>query len=134
MVTEFSAYPESSSECPSARCSPSSPPAAWPSTRRSACSPSRSWILWFATSPPLVSTPSGTTQIPGHFILIIINLHNVCVYATHCLAKILSCPADILIFRSPGYGRELNIFFLQPMTSETKTFQAASFYVNSSQR
>jgi hypothetical protein len=45
------------------------------------------------------------------------------------------CPADILIFRSPGYGTEFNIFFLlQPTTSETKTCRAAFVCVNSRQR
>ncbi len=44
----------------SARCSPSSPPTAWPSTWRSASSPPLSWISWATASPPPASHPSGT--------------------------------------------------------------------------
>jgi hypothetical protein len=32
------------------------------------CLPSRSWVFWFATSPPRYRPPSGPTQLPGHFI------------------------------------------------------------------
>ncbi|MFN9903350.1 MAG: hypothetical protein ACK55Z_32170, partial [bacterium] len=45
----------------SARCSPSSPPMAWPSTWRSASSPSLSWTSWDTASPPPASPPSETT-------------------------------------------------------------------------
>jgi hypothetical protein len=34
---------------------------AWPSTWRSASSPSPSWISWATASPPPASPPSGTT-------------------------------------------------------------------------
>ncbi len=43
-----------------ARCSPSSLPMAWPSTWRSACSPSPSWISWATASPTPASPPSET--------------------------------------------------------------------------
>ncbi len=45
----------------SARCSPSLPPKAWPSTWRSASSPFLSWIFWATASPPPASPPSETT-------------------------------------------------------------------------
>jgi hypothetical protein len=48
----------------SARCSPSSPPTAWPSTWRSASSPSPSWISWATASPPPASRPSRRTFKP----------------------------------------------------------------------
>ena len=103
-MTRPSTNPDSGTGRTSAHCSPSSQPAAWPSTRRSACSPSRSWIFWLATSPPPLSPPPG--QHPGHFILTIINLHNVCVYAAHFPAEIFNsrCCENL------GIRPELNIF------------------------
>jgi hypothetical protein len=44
-----------------AHCSPSSLPTAWPSTWRSASSPSLSWISLATASSPPASPPSGTT-------------------------------------------------------------------------
>ncbi len=49
-MTVSSANPESSIGPISAP--PSSPPTAWPSTRRSACLPSPNWVPWATASPP----------------------------------------------------------------------------------
>jgi hypothetical protein len=52
-----SANPESSTGPTSARCLPSLLPMGWPSSWRSACSLSRSWISWATASPPPASPP-----------------------------------------------------------------------------